>query len=162
VTQEDYPVVAGADKAQRRTVANKMEQHPTVQQFRAREAQGHIPPEPYRTLDAAWLWQLCLDAGADDVGFIAIDRPELEVDTVSRAIVTQLETMGIRAVNEPSGFPMEMGRFPEQKPWTISHKPIAVAAGLGQMGIHRNVIHPKFGNTSSSGGRPKGSTRRTI
>src|SRR5947207_600791 len=28
----------------------------------------------------------------------------------------------------------------------ISHKPVAVAAGLGQMGIHRNVIHPKFGN----------------
>jgi len=30
--------------------------------------------------------------------------------------------------------------------WVISHKPVAVAAGLGQMGIHRNVIHPKFGN----------------
>ncbi|MBI1879825.1 MAG: SCP2 sterol-binding domain-containing protein, partial [Chloroflexi bacterium] len=28
----------------------------------------------------------------------------------------------------------------------VSHKPVAVAAGLGQMGIHRNVIHPKFGN----------------
>jgi ferredoxin len=28
----------------------------------------------------------------------------------------------------------------------ISHKPVAVAAGLGQMGIHRNVIHPRFGN----------------
>src|SRR3954463_14211515 len=28
----------------------------------------------------------------------------------------------------------------------VSHKPVAVAAGLGMMGIHRNVIHPKFGN----------------
>jgi ferredoxin len=28
----------------------------------------------------------------------------------------------------------------------VSHKPVAVAAGLGHMGIHRNVIHPKFGN----------------
>src|SRR5207248_9980373 len=28
----------------------------------------------------------------------------------------------------------------------ISHKPVAVAAGLGHMGIHRNVIHPTFGN----------------
>ncbi|PYK11546.1 MAG: 4Fe-4S ferredoxin, partial [Verrucomicrobia bacterium] len=27
-----------------------------------------------------------------------------------------------------------------------SHKPVAVAAGLGMMGIHRNVIHEKFGN----------------
>src|SRR4030095_13261606 len=26
------------------------------------------------------------------------------------------------------------------------HKTVAVAAGLGHMGIHRNVIHPKFGN----------------
>jgi putative sterol carrier protein len=43
------------------------------------------------------------------------------------------------------GFPMEMDRFPG-KIWVVSHKPIAVAAGLGQMGIHRNVIHPKFGN----------------
>ncbi len=30
--------------------------------------------------------------------------------------------------------------------WVVSHKPVAVAAGLGMMGIHRNVIHPKFGN----------------
>jgi ferredoxin len=28
----------------------------------------------------------------------------------------------------------------------VSHKPVAVAAGLGHMGIHRNVIHPRFGN----------------
>jgi len=43
------------------------------------------------------------------------------------------------------GFPMEMDRWPD-KMWVVSHKPIAVAAGLGKMGIHRNVIHPKFGN----------------
>ena len=40
---------------------------------------------------------------------------------------------------------MEMDRFPG-KIWVVSHKPVAVAAGLGVMGIHRNVIHPKFGN----------------
>jgi Fe-S-cluster-containing hydrogenase component 2 len=28
----------------------------------------------------------------------------------------------------------------------VAHKPVAVAAGLGVMGIHRNVIHPRFGN----------------
>jgi NAD-dependent dihydropyrimidine dehydrogenase PreA subunit len=44
-----------------------------------------------------------------------------------------------------SGFPMEMDRFPG-KIWVVSHKPVAVAAGLGRMGIHRNVIHPTFGN----------------
>lgn len=40
---------------------------------------------------------------------------------------------------------MEMDRFPG-KIWVVSHKPVAVAAGLGHMGIHRNVIHPRFGN----------------
>jgi ferredoxin len=38
-----------------------------------------------------------------------------------------------------------MDRFPG-KTFVLSHKPIAVAAGLGVMGIHRNVIHPRFGN----------------
>src|SRR5215212_229558 len=28
-------------------------------------------------LDAAWLRQLCLDAGADDVGFVEVERPAL-------------------------------------------------------------------------------------
>ena len=39
-----------------------------------------------------------------------------------------------------------MDRFPDKKIWVVSHKPVAVAAGLGHMGIHRNVIHPKFGS----------------
>lgn len=43
------------------------------------------------------------------------------------------------------GFPMEMDHFPGRI-WVISHKTVAVAAGLGVMGIHRNVIHPRFGN----------------
>ncbi len=51
----------------------------------------------------------------------------------------------MRAGYAAAGFPMEMTRWPG-KIWVISHKPVAVAAGLGQMGIHRNVIHPKFGN----------------
>ena len=68
-----------------------------------------------------------------------------DVDHVSRAVVATLEQEGIPAINSPMGFPMETARFPE-KMWVVSHKPVAVAAGLGMMGIHRNVIHPKFGN----------------
>ena len=45
-----------------------------------------------------------------------------------------------------AGFPMEADRWDAGRLWVISHKPIAVAAGLGQMGIHRNVIHPRFGS----------------
>jgi ferredoxin len=59
--------------------------------------------------------------------------------------VTQLERQGIRAINPPMAFPMETD--PSRKnPWVVSHKPVAVAAGMGMMGLHRNVIHPKFGN----------------
>lgn len=69
-----------------------------------------------------------------------------EVNDVAARIVAALETKGIKAVNPAAGFPMEMSRFPGGKTWTVSHKPVAVAAGLGQMGIHRNVIHPRFGS----------------
>ena len=142
-------------------------------------------------LDRTGLRQLCLDAGADDVGFVEIDRPDIEkdrpdllnalphtktlisfvvrmnrepirsrarsvanlefhhtgdqVNEVARTIVKHLEARGIRALNPAMGFPMEMDHFPD-KIWVVSHKTVAVAAGLGQMGIHRNVIHPKFGN----------------
>lgn len=67
------------------------------------------------------------------------------VNEVCRSIVKTLEQQGIPAINPPMGFPMEADRWPE-KMWVVSHKPVAVAAGLGMMGIHRNVIHPKFGN----------------
>lgn len=143
------------------------------------------------TLNAEWLKRLCQDAGADDVGFVEIERAELddqrgeildcfprakalisfvvrmnrepiraparslanlefhhagdEVNEVAHEIVRQLEAHGVRALNPAMGFPMEMQNFPGRL-WVVSHKPVAVAAGLGQMGIHRNVIHPQFGN----------------
>jgi ferredoxin len=160
--------------------------HPTVIRHREKG-----PAEPREALDAGWLRRLCLDAGADDVGFVSLTRPELDeqraeilavfpwakglisfvcrmnrepvrsparslanlefhhtgdhVNEVARAVVAALEAKGIRAANPSMGFPMEMVRFPG-KTWVVSHKPIAVAAGLGKMGIHRNVIHPRFGN----------------
>jgi len=166
---------------------NKLEEHPTVVKMR-QQRDDVRPTEP---LDEAWLRQLCLDAGADDVGFVHIDRPEIadqkddleaalpgvkvlisfvsrmnrenirtprrsvanlefhhtgdHSDEVSRTIAAKLEGVGVRAITPAMGFPMDMDTFP-QKIWIVSHKPVAVAAGLGKMGIHRNVIHPKFGN----------------
>src|SRR4030095_911220 len=34
-------------------------------------------PDRPQVLDAAWLLQLCLDAGADDLGFVELERPSL-------------------------------------------------------------------------------------
>lgn len=161
--------------------------HPTVQLVRKRATL----PRADESLDADELRQLCLDVGADDVGFVDIDRPELaeerghilaayprtrtlisfvvkmnrepvrsparslsnlefhhttdETNEVARRIVAALERRGVKAVNPPSGFPMETTRWPGRM-WVVSHKPVAVAAGFGMTGIHRNVIHPKFGN----------------
>ena len=168
----------------------KLADHPTVQRYREKNDAGPRTVSP-TVLEADWLRQLCLQAGADDVGFVEIDQPALATDRpdidrtfphtkalisvvcrmnrepirsparsianvefhrsgdhvndVARKIVTTLERQGVRALNPAMGFPMEMDRFPG-KIWVVSHKLVAVAAGLGQMGIHRNVIHPKFGN----------------
>jgi NAD-dependent dihydropyrimidine dehydrogenase PreA subunit len=167
----------------------KLAEHPTVKRFY--EERADRPAREPAKLDAAWLKQLCRDAGADDVGLVEISRPALddqredilrffpaaktlvsfvcrmnrepirstarsvanlefhhtgeEVNDIARTIVAALEEMGIAAVNPAMGFPMEMDKFPG-KIWVVSHKPVAVAAGLGHMGIHRNVIHPRFGN----------------
>ena len=165
----------------------RLDDHPTV--VRARAAP---PPEPDESpLDAAWLRQVCLDAGADDVGFVSIDRAELVderphvlrafpktrtlisiatrlhresiraparsignlefhrnyhgINEVAHRIAAALEDRGIAALNPAAGFPMEMDQFPGRI-WVVSHKPVAVAAGLGQMGIHRSIIHPKWGS----------------
>jgi ferredoxin len=164
----------------------KLEDHPTV--IRHRQSRKALPT---KILDAAQIRRLCLEEGADDVGFVSIGRPELDdqredilrvypwakglisivckmnrepirstarsvanlefhhtgdrTNEVASAIVSALEAEGRRAVNPSMGFPMEMDRSPG-KIWVVAHKPVAVAAGLGQMGIHRNVIHPKFGN----------------
>src|SRR4051795_4575431 len=167
----------------------KLEDHPTVKRIRLKIVDSVAPPK--EPLDAEWLKQLVLDAGADDVGFVEIGRPALddqredilkafprtktlisfvvrmnrdavrtparsvsntefhhcgdEVNDIARSVVQTLEDQGIRAMNPAMGFPMEMAGFPG-KIWIVSHKPVAVAAGLGMMGIHRNVIHEKFGN----------------
>lgn len=67
------------------------------------------------------------------------------VNEVGRRIVRALENRGVRAINPAMGFPMDMEKWPG-KTWPLSHKPIAEAAGMGKMGIHRCVIHPKLGS----------------
>ena len=170
----------------------RLEEHPTVQRHRERAASApRLEPGEGIVLEAAWLRRIALDAGADDVGFVEIDRPEIadqrtdilrafphartlvsfvrrmnreslrtpqrsvanvefhhttdEVDEIGRRLVETLERRGVRALNPAAGFPMEMERFPG-KVWVVSHKPVAAAAGLGRIGIHRNLIHPTFGS----------------
>ena len=80
------------------------------------------------------------------VANLEFHRAGHHVDQICAAIVAELERQGVRAVNPSMGFPMEMHQSSGYAIWVVSHKPIAVEAGLGQMGIHRNLIHPRFGN----------------
>ena len=67
------------------------------------------------------------------------------MNEAAHRITRALQDAGHRAINPSMSFPMEMANYPGRI-WVVAHKPVAVASGLGVMGIHRNVIHPKFGN----------------
>ena len=168
----------------------RFEEHPTVKWYR--ENRAKIPSQSSQEkLDSEWLKGVGLEAGADDVGLVNIDRQEMEpfqrdilevfpptktlmsivcrlnpenircvsraisdleflhrmkkVDAVACRIVELLGKKGIRVLNPASGFPMEMAKWPG-KMWPVPHKVVAVEAGLGAMGHHRLVIHPRFGS----------------
>src|SRR5574341_1116696 len=53
----------------------QLNDHPTVKRFY--EANNGHPEPAATTLDAEWLRKFCLEVGADDVGFVEIDRPEI-------------------------------------------------------------------------------------
>src|ERR1700752_32908 len=67
------------------------------------------------------------------------------LNEAAHRIVRRLQDAGYRALNPSATFPMEMDKFPGRI-WVVAHKPVAVAAGLGGMGIHPNLIHPRVGN----------------
>jgi ferredoxin len=156
-----------------------------------RLADAAAPPAPPR-LTAVELRDLCRASGADDAGFVEVDRAALadqretaerllpgsrslvslviatnrdnlrapprsvanagfhhdgaRLTAVAHDIVRALSGRGVRAVATTAGFPMEAGRWTSGPIWEIAHKPVAVEAGLGHMGINRNVLHPRFGN----------------
>jgi epoxyqueuosine reductase QueG len=79
------------------------------------------------------------------VANLEFQRAGHEVDEVARRISLALVQRGHAAMNPPMAFPMEMSEFPGRS-WIVSHKRVAVAAQLGRMGLHRSVIHPRFGS----------------
>src|SRR4029453_1482718 len=80
------------------------------------------------------------------VANLEFHRAGHEIDHTGGGIRPKLGARGIRPSNPSMGFPMEMYPTPSYAPWIVSHKPIAVEAGLGHMGIHTNLIHPNSRN----------------
>jgi len=84
----------------------------------------------------------CVSRDVSDLAFLQTFE---KVNSAASRIVKSLSEKGVRALNPSGGFPMDMANWPG-KMWPVSHKPIAVASGLGAMGHHRLVIHPRFGS----------------
>lgn len=85
-----------------------------------------------------------LRSPARSIASLELHRVEERLTNAAHALAAAIERKGIRAATPSVGFPMEADNWPRMQ--VISHKPIAVAAGLGKMGLHRNVIHPVFGS----------------
>ncbi len=144
-----------------------------------------------RRYASADLKEICLEAGADDAGFVNIDREALQKERegilnvypftrsiisiikvmnrenlqsaaryvasdeyhsvgdefagIGRRILRRLNKLGIRGVVPTKSWPMDLNRWPG-KIWDVSHKILAVEAGLGQMGLNRIVLHPRHGS----------------
>ena len=140
---------------------------------------------------AAEIKKICLDAGADDMGLVDLDRDALQKEregilhvysltrsiisivvannrenmqsparylaneefhhtgdrasSISRDVLRRLNQLGIRGIVVNKDWPMAMDRYPG-KIWDVSHKIMAVEAGLGHMGLNRLVLHPKYGS----------------
>ena len=140
---------------------------------------------------AEMIKKMCLEAGADDVGLVDMERESLQkeregmlyvyprtrsiisvivvnnreniqsparyvaneefhhtgdkISSVAREILRRLNQLGIRGVVVNKGWPMALDRYPG-KIWDVSHKIMAVEAGLGHMGMNRLVLHPKYGS----------------
>lgn len=67
-------------------------------------------------------------------------------DDAASELSRRLCALGFRSVAVHAAFPMDTQLWPG-KMWPVSHKTIAEEAGLGRMGHHRLVIHPKFGSS---------------
>ena len=86
-----------------------------------------------------------LRSPARSIASLELQQVEERLTRAAHALTAALERKGIRAATPAAGFPMEADRW-LGKMHVVSHKPVAVEAGLGKMGLHRNVIHPVFGS----------------
>jgi len=64
---------------------------------------------------------------------------------MGRRAIAFLRTLGGAGVTTTMGWPQEVSVRWADKIWPISHKLVAQAAGLGVIGLSRNLLHPKYG-----------------
>lgn len=87
-----------------------------------------------------------LRSPARSIASLELHQVEARLGRTAQKMAAMLERKGIRAVTPAVGFPMEADQWGNGRMHTVSHKLVAAEAGLGKMGLHRNVIHPVFGS----------------
>ncbi|HED66057.1 MAG TPA: 4Fe-4S ferredoxin [Planctomycetes bacterium] len=87
-----------------------------------------------------------LNAPARSLANLEFHHAGEEINAICRRLALVLCKRGHRALAPAMGFPMEVQHFPDRI-WSVAHKTVAVAAGMGHMGLHRSVIHPKLGSS---------------
>src|SRR5262249_23827261 len=125
----------------------QLAEHPSVKRFRARA--DSIPAAPPATLDAAELRDSCLKAGADDVGFVDIDRPDLakERDDILRffphtkALVSFVVRMNLEPIHNPARSVANV-EF-EQTGHRVNETAHHIVAALAAKGVR--AINPAMG-----------------
>ncbi|MDA3915896.1 MAG: SCP2 sterol-binding domain-containing protein [Deltaproteobacteria bacterium] len=84
----------------------------------------------------------CVSRSVSDLEFMTGMEKSNEV---LKKLARMLKQKNINSVHPSAGFPMDLTKWPG-KMWQVSHKIVAIAAGLGQLGHNRLLIHPVFGN----------------
>jgi epoxyqueuosine reductase QueG/putative sterol carrier protein len=93
---------------------------------------------------AARINQVPLRSLAHSIADLEFKRVWENFKNIEGRVVDQLAKKGIKALGMPIGFPMEMKQWPDRI-WLTNEKLFAVEAGLGQMGMNRLLLHPKYG-----------------
>src|SRR4030095_13600867 len=123
------------------------DQHPSIKKFRERSSaslnQGPI------TLDANELRDICLQAGADDVGFVEVDRAELASERSdilnffphTKALISFVVRMNLEPIHNPARSVANV-EF-EQTGHRVNETAHHIVAALAAKGIR--AINPAMG-----------------
>ncbi len=98
------------------------------------------------------LISIVINLNPENVRCVSRDVSDLEFlhgieqcNNIARKLSVSLKKNGINSLLPSAGFPMDVSKWPG-KMWSVSHKTVAVAAGMGHLGHNRLLIHPDFGN----------------
>ena len=67
------------------------------------------------------------------------------LDEAGAKVLAALRREGVRGLRPATAFPMDQEKWPGRT-WTVAHKLVAEATGMGRRGHHRLLIHPRFGS----------------